>query len=141
MTCAVGRRVLAAMRDEKIEERVRTLELRLRASLEPLAGHEIVREVRGLGFLWGIVLGADRGTGAAFPRSLRVAERVEARCRDRGLLVFSGSGSADGELGDHLLVGPPLISEPHHFTQIATGIRQVLDEVLRDMRSPGPSPA
>jgi len=141
VACAVGRRVLAAMREEKIEERVRALESRLHDSLEPLAGHELVRDVRGLGFLWGIVLRADRGTGEPFPRALRVAERVEARCRERGLLVFSGSGSADGERGDHLLVAPPLIAEPHHFSQIATGIRQVLDEVLRDTRSPGPSPA
>jgi adenosylmethionine-8-amino-7-oxononanoate aminotransferase len=141
VACAVGRRVLAAMREEKIEERVRSLESRLGEALEPLAGHEIVRNVRGLGFLWGIVLRSDRGTGSPFPRELRVAERVEARCREKGLLVFSGSGSADGERGDHLLVGPPLVAEPHHFAQIATGIRQVLDEVSRDTRSPGPSPA
>lgn len=141
VACAVGRRVLAAMREEKIEERVRSLEPRLQESLAALAGHELVREVRGLGFLWGIILRADRGTNEPFPRALRVAERVEARCRENGLLVFSGSGSADGERGDHLLVAPPLIAESHHFPQIATGIRQVLDEVLRDTRSPGPSPA
>jgi len=94
-----------------------------------------------VGFLWGIVLRADRRTGAPFDRSLRAAERIEARCREQGLVVFSGSGSTDGERGDHLIVGPPLVSEPHHFVQIASGIRQVLDEVLRDTRSPGPSPA
>jgi adenosylmethionine-8-amino-7-oxononanoate aminotransferase len=141
VACAVGRRVLAAMEEEKIEERVRSLESPLHAALAPLAGHEIVRDVRGLGFLWGIILRADRGTNEPFPRALRVAERVEARCRENGLLVFSGSGSADGERGDHLLVAPPLVSEAHHFPQIAAGIRQVLDEVLRDTRSPGPSPA
>jgi len=141
VACAVGRRVLAAMREEKIEERVRSLEGRLQAAIEPLAGHEIVREVRGLGFLWGILLRAERGSDRPFPRALRVAERVEARCREQGLLVFSGSGSQDGELGDHLLVAPPLVAESHHFAQIATGIRQVLDEVSRDTRSPGPSPA
>ena len=141
VACAVGRRVLTAMREEKIEERVRSLEGRLQEALEPLSGHEIVREVRGLGFLWGILLRAERGSDQPFPRALRVAERVEARCRENGLLVFSGSGSYDGERGDHLLVAPPLIAESHHFTQIATGIRQVLDEVLLDTRSPGPSPA
>jgi adenosylmethionine-8-amino-7-oxononanoate aminotransferase len=141
VACAVGRRVLAAMGEEKIEERVRSLESPLHTALAPLAGHELVRDVRGLGFLWGIILRADRGTNEPFPRALRVAERVEARCRENGLLVFSGSGSADGERGDHLLVAPPLVSEAHHFPQIAAGIRQVLDEVLRDTRSPGPSPA
>jgi len=134
VACAVGRRVLATLGEEKIMERVREKESLLRAALDPLAAHPRVREVRGRGFLWGIELQADRGTGAPFPRALRVAERVEAECRERGLLVFAGSGSADGERGDHLLVGPPLVSDPHHFAQIAIGIRQALDEVTRDRR-------
>jgi len=138
--CAVGRRVLAALREEKIEERVRSLEGALRGALEPLAGHEHVREVRGMGFLWGLTLRESRATGASFPRELRIAERVEAACRDRGLLVYAGSGADDGDRGDQLLVAPPLISEPHHFTQIAIGVRQALDEVIRDTRSPGLSP-
>jgi len=129
VACAVGRRVLSALREEKIEQRVRTMEGALRAALEPLAAHPNVLELRGLGFLWGLVLRADRETGAPFPRALRVAERVEALCRDRGLLIFSGSGSADGERGDHLLLGPPLVSDTHHFSQIAIGIREALDTV------------
>jgi len=134
VSCAVGRRVLAATREEKIQDRVRSLEPRLRESLEPLLRHELVSDVRGVGFLWGIIFRQDRGTGAPFERSLRFAERVEARCREKGLLVFSGSGSADGERGDHLLIAPPLVSESHHFPQIGSGLRQVLDELHRDMR-------
>jgi adenosylmethionine-8-amino-7-oxononanoate aminotransferase len=141
IACAVGRRVLAALREERIEERVRSREGALRGALEPLAGHEHVRDVRGLGFLWGLTLRQDRATGASFPRESRIAERVEAACRDRGLLVYGGSGADDGDRGDHLLVAPPLVGEPHHFAQIAIGIRQALDEVIRDTRSPGLSPA
>ncbi len=147
--CAVGRRVLKAIREEAIEERVRAAESRFREALEPLASHANVLEVRGLGFLWGVALRADRATGAPFPRELRVAERVEALCRDRGLLIYGGSGSAVGAAtsgpagegrGDHLLLAPPLVSEPHHLAQIAIGLRQALDEAMRDTRSPGLSP-
>jgi adenosylmethionine-8-amino-7-oxononanoate aminotransferase len=135
VACAVGRRVLGVLREEKIEERVRSLEGAFRLALEPLAAHPNVLEVRGLGFLWGLTLRADRGTGAPFPRELRMAERVEALCRDRGLLIYSGSGSADGERGDHLLLGPPLISDAHHFAQIAITLRQALEEAIRDTRA------
>jgi adenosylmethionine-8-amino-7-oxononanoate aminotransferase len=134
LACAVGRRLLAALREERIEERVRAKESALRDALDPLAAHPHVRDVRGLGFLWGVDLRENRATGAPFPRGLRIAERVEAACRERGLLVFSGSGSADGVSGDHLLVGPPLVSEPHHFAQIAVEIRKSLDEVTREPR-------
>ena len=134
VACAVGRRVLAAMRDEKIEERVRSKEPLLREALAPLAGHAHVNDVRGLGFLWGVELRGDPATGSPFPRELRIAERVEAACRERGLLIYAGSGSADGTLGDHLLVAPPLISDSHHFAQIAIGITEALEEVTRDTR-------
>ncbi|HEY2924355.1 MAG TPA: aminotransferase class III-fold pyridoxal phosphate-dependent enzyme [Candidatus Eisenbacteria bacterium] len=134
LACAVGRRLLAALREEKIEERVRAKESLLREALDPLSAHPHVRDVRGLGFLWGVELREDRETGAPFPRELRVAERVEASCREKGLLIFAGSGSADGERGDHLLVGPPLVSDPHHFAQIAIEIRKSLDEVTRERR-------
>jgi len=130
--CAVGRRVLAAMREEKIEARVREKEGALRDAWTALSAHPHVLDVRGLGFLWGMVLRKDRESGKPFPRERKIAERVEAACRDRGLLVFSGSGSHDGNLGDHLLIGPPLVSDAHHFPQIAIGIRESLDAVMRD---------
>ncbi len=134
VACAVGRQVLTAMREEGIEARVREMEPGLEEALQPLGRHRAVGEVRGMGFLRGVIL-HDRDAEEPFPRELRMAERVEARCRDRGLLVYGGWGSVDGERGDHLLVAPPLTAEPHHFNQIATILRQVLDEVLREARS------
>jgi len=134
IACAVGRRVLAALREEKIGERVREKEPLLREALAPLAAHQHVREVRGIGFLWGVTLRADRATGAPFERGLRIAERVGASCRDLGMLVYAGAGSADGEQGDHLLVAPPLVSDAHHFAQIELTLRQALDAVTADKR-------
>ena len=129
IACAVGRRVLAALREEKIDARVREKETLLAGALAPLARNLHVREVRGLGFLRGVELQADR-SGTPFPRGLAIAERMEAACRERGILIYAGVGSADGERGDHLLVAPPLVSDPHHFAQIAIAIRQALDEVM-----------
>jgi adenosylmethionine-8-amino-7-oxononanoate aminotransferase len=130
----VGRRVLAALREERIEELVREKESLLRDALAPLSAHPHVRALQGIGFLWGVTLRADRATGAPFPRELRIAERVEALCREGGLLVFSGSGSADGERGDHLLLGPPLVSDPHHIALIAIGLTQALDAATAGKR-------
>jgi len=129
IACAVGRGVLAALREEKIDARVREKETLLASALAPLARHPHVREVRGLGFLRGVELQADR-SGTPFPRGLAIAERMEAACREKGVLVYTGVGSTDGTRGDHLLLAPPLVSDPHHFAQIAIAITQALDEVM-----------
>ncbi len=127
--CAVGRRVLAALRGEEIYARVREREGALRDALSTLAGHAHVYETRGLGYLWGVELVEDRASGASFAREHRIAERLEAACRERGLLIYSGTGCADGERGDFILVAPPLVAEPVEFSQIAATLKEALDQV------------
>ena len=87
---------------------------RLRALLdERLADHPNVGEIRGRGLLIGLELVADRETRAPFPRADRVTERVVRAARDDGLLLYSGTGLADGTNGDAILLGPPfVITEP-----------------------------
>lgn len=125
---AVGRRVLAAMREEGIYQRVREREGALGDSLAGPVRHPHVHDVRGLGFLCGVEIVADRATGAPFPREARVAERVEAACRNRGVLIYSGTGCADGERGDHVLIAPPLVTDPRDFSGIAAVLGDALDE-------------
>ena len=74
----------------------------------------------------GVELVADRATRAPFPRSARVTEAVVRGARERGVLVYSGTGNADGTNGDTILLGPPFV---------------VTDEELRaDRRRRWPTP-
>ncbi|HEX2172270.1 MAG TPA: aspartate aminotransferase family protein, partial [Dehalococcoidia bacterium] len=43
-----------------------------------------------------------------FPRAAGYAERLGRAAFDRGLIVYPGSGQANGVDGDHVLIGPPL---------------------------------
>jgi adenosylmethionine-8-amino-7-oxononanoate aminotransferase len=52
---------------------------------------------------------ADRSTRRPFPRARRVAEHAVAAARDRGLLLYSSTGCADGTDGDLVMLGPPLV--------------------------------
>jgi adenosylmethionine-8-amino-7-oxononanoate aminotransferase len=56
-----------------------------------------------------VELVADRATKAPFPRPARVTERAVAAARDRGLLLYSSTGCADGNEGDLVMLGPPLV--------------------------------
>lgn len=87
--------------------------------------------------LVGIELVADRDSRALFPRSERIIERVVATAPELGLLVYSGTGSADGTNGDLILVGPPLTTTDDEVDEIidlcATAVEHVWRGSLRPM--------
>jgi adenosylmethionine-8-amino-7-oxononanoate aminotransferase len=107
---AVAGEVLRILEDEHLVEASATKGDRLRALLdERLGDHPNVGEIRGRGLLIGLEVVADRETRAPFPRADRVTERVVRAARDEGLLLYSGTGLADGTNGDAILLGPPFV--------------------------------
>jgi len=80
----------------------------------------------------GLELVADRETRAPFPRVDRVAERVVRAARDAGLLLYSGTGLADGTDGDGILLGPPFIVTEAELTQIVDGLSAAIEAVTMD---------
>jgi adenosylmethionine-8-amino-7-oxononanoate aminotransferase len=107
---AAGRAVLRVLRERRLVEAAETQGKRLRAGLEArLGGHPATGDVRGLGLMVAVELVADRSTRRPFPRARRVAEAAVAAARDRGLLLYSSTGCADGTDGDLVMLGPPLV--------------------------------
>jgi hypothetical protein len=92
-----------------------------------LGDHPLVGEIRGRGLMVGLELVADRETRAAFPRSERIAERVVRVARDRGLLLYSGTGLADGTDGDAILLGPPFVVTDPELVSIADGLAAAIE--------------
>jgi hypothetical protein len=45
---------------------------------------------------------------------------------DLGLIVYPGSGGADGPLGDHILVAPPLVIEDAEIDQLLDLLERAL---------------
>jgi adenosylmethionine-8-amino-7-oxononanoate aminotransferase len=130
IACAVGRRVLRAMAEEMLYESVRAAEPWLEDALRPLRDLRAVRQVRGIGYLWGVDLVEDRRSAHPFARERRVAERIAESCRDRGVLVHAGTSSADGDSGDFLLIAPPLVTRKGDFKTIAEALSAAISGVL-----------
>ena len=107
---AVAREVLRILEDENLVEASRVKGERLRTLLaERLADDDHVGEVRGRGLMVGIELVADVTSRRPFPRAARVTEAVVRQARERGVLVYSGTGNANGVDGDTILLGPPFV--------------------------------
>jgi adenosylmethionine-8-amino-7-oxononanoate aminotransferase len=107
---AVAAEVLRILEEERLVEAAATKGERLRSLLtERLGDHPNVGEIRGRGLLLGVELVADRETREPFPRAERLTERVLRTGREAGVLLYSGTGLADGTNGDAIVVGPPFI--------------------------------
>ena len=95
-----------------------------------LAGHTAVGDIRGRGLLVGLELVADRDTRRAYPRAARVTEAVVGAARRRGVLVYSGTGNADGTDGDTILLGPPFIVTDDELVRIADVLAEAVAEAV-----------
>jgi len=88
-----------------------------------------VGDVRGLGLMAGVELVADRTTKAPFPRARQVAERVQAAAMRRGVIIYYGTGLADGLAGDAVLLGPPFVITRAEIDQVIAVLREAIGEV------------
>ncbi len=132
LTCAVAHRTLEILRDDGLLELARTQGELLGQDLHAaLDDHPLVGDVRGRGMFWGIELVADPDSRQPFPAQLKMAEQVKRACRAEGLLVYPGSGTADGRVGDHVLLLPPYIMNDEERGQVVARLSRALSSNLR----------
>ena len=124
---AVAREVLRILETEDLVTASAMKGERLRELLKTrLGGHPNVGEIRGRGLMIGLELVADRSTRVAVPRTARFTESVVREARDRGVLVYSGTGNADGLNGDLILLGPPFVITDEELVRLADGVSEAV---------------
>ena len=120
VAAAVADEVLRILREESLVEASAAKGARLVARLgERRGAPPAVGALRGRGLMIGVELVADRETRKAFPRAARVTEAVVREARERGVLLYSGTGNADGTDGDVILLGPPFVVTDAELERIA----------------------
>jgi adenosylmethionine-8-amino-7-oxononanoate aminotransferase len=106
---AVADAVLTVIQREGLVDRSRLMGERCRERLcAALDGHPHVGEVRGIGLLNAVEFVADRRTKQPFARRDAVTERIAGAAFERGLTVYQCTSALDGNVGDAVLLGPPL---------------------------------
>jgi len=128
---AVAEEVLRIIIDEDLVTASAAKGERLRALLvERLGAHANVGEIRGRGLLQGVELVADRTTRLPFPRAARITESVVAGARAAGVLLYSGTGNANGTDGDQILLGPPFVVTDVELERIVDVLASAIERVL-----------
>jgi adenosylmethionine-8-amino-7-oxononanoate aminotransferase len=95
-----------------------------------LMDHAAVGEIRGRGLMVGLELVAERETRRPYPRAARLTEALVGAARRRGVLVYSGTGNADGTDGDTILLGPPFIVTDDELIRIADVLAEAVTEAV-----------
>lgn len=111
VSCAVGLAVVHFLKSYGLVERVAERGPRLLAALsDALGGNEMVKEVRGRGFLLGVEYVDPRDGTSFLDPDLRVARLIDLEALSRGLIVYSTQPTADGYAGDQTLLAPAFVS-------------------------------
>jgi adenosylmethionine-8-amino-7-oxononanoate aminotransferase len=142
LPCAVGLAVLDALVSHGLVEHVRERGPGLRAQLEQaLRGSELVKEVRGRGFLLGVEFVDPRDGDSVLPDELDVAGQIDATAFERGVLVTSTHSNKDGYAGDQTLLAPPFVASDDELAQMverfAAAVSDVETAVKRSLAGAG----
>ena len=104
---AVGMAAIDLLVERRLVDQVAERGPALLADLQAaVAGCEIVREVRGRGFLLGVELVDPRDGTSLLPDQVDAADVVDRTALEQGLLVMSTHSTRDGYTGDHTLLAP-----------------------------------
>jgi len=136
LSCAVGSAVIDHLKStglvDSVGERGPRLLDDLRAALD---GCELVREVRGRGFLLGVsyVDPAD-GTSLLDP-ALQVARRIDNEALRRLLLVYSTQPTNDGFAGDQTLLAPAFVATDNDLAELVDRFAATVTTVEAEVKA------
>jgi adenosylmethionine-8-amino-7-oxononanoate aminotransferase len=135
LQCAVGLAVIDYLRTHELVERVAELGPQLRRSLAAaLEDSELVREVRGRGFLLGIDYVDPRDGESLLDAELDVARRIDMEALERDLLVYSTQPTSDGYAGDQTLLAPAFVSSEGELAEMVERMAQVVSVIERQVK-------
>ena len=134
VTAAAGLAVLDYLQRHDLVRAAAERGAQLRSGLQALiARHRILGDVRGLGLLLGVELVRDRATREPFAVEDGIAFRFGRACIDEGAAVYPGQSGADGLLGDHALVTPPLVITGEQVDDLVAAIDRGLTRLETEL--------
>lgn len=97
--------------------------------------HRIAGDARGMGLLLGLELVSDKASKEPFPLEASIAHRFAKACIAEGAAVYPGQGGADGLVGDHVLVTPPMTISSAQVQELVGALDRALTRLEGELAS------
>jgi len=124
--CAAGLATLSYIKKNSLVDKSLIMGDALLKELSPLISHPHVGDIRGKGLLLGIEFVQEKKSKKPFPRKRKYVEEFLSKAMDKGLILWSNTGLADGMNGDLILLAPPFIISQEEISQIFNVLRDIL---------------
>ncbi|HUD70653.1 MAG TPA: aspartate aminotransferase family protein [Dongiaceae bacterium] len=134
LSAAIGNAVLAYIERHGLIARAARIGKLLGERLGTLKRHKFVGDVRGLGMMWGVEIVKDRATKEPWPAALKVSRRIYDAAMAEGLLIYPGTGTREGQDGDHFIIAPPFTIDRGEIDEIVTRLDAALQKVAAGLR-------
>ena len=97
---------------------------------ERFAGTDSVGDIRGRGLFVGVEFVIDRTSKSPCTGGPALAGGMKREGFRRGLLLYPGAGTVDGEVGNHVLFAPPFIATEADISEMVDRFGEVVDACL-----------
>jgi adenosylmethionine-8-amino-7-oxononanoate aminotransferase len=142
LSSAVGLAAIDLLAERRLVERVHDRGPALLAELRAaVAGCEIVREVRGRGFLLGVELVDPRDGTSLLPDEVDAADVVDRTALEHRLLVMSTHSTSDGYTGDHTLLAPAFTATDAELAEMVERFAATMHDAERAIKQALPDGA
>jgi adenosylmethionine-8-amino-7-oxononanoate aminotransferase len=117
--CKVALEVQRVLEEDRVLEAGRARGAEMRSLLWSMfRDHPHVGDIRGRGAFLGVEFVADRRTKLPLCGGAALVSELRARAIERELLIYPGTGTADGAVGNHVLFAPPLVASPSEIAEM-----------------------
>jgi adenosylmethionine-8-amino-7-oxononanoate aminotransferase len=130
VSCAAGLATLREIKARGLLARCASMGTVLFRRLAELLDHPHVGDVRGRGLLAGVEFVEDKASRRPFDRELRMVETLTEAAQAAGLVLWPQAGSAEGGVGDLVLIAPPFIVTEQEIAELVARLRQALDATI-----------
>lgn len=137
LSCAIALAVLETIQENSLVQRSAEMGQLLLERLQDLYKHPIVGDIRGLGLFAGIEFVQERQTKATFNPKHKINNRITKQAFENGLIVYPGSGGADGINGDHILLSPPFIISKKQIDDLIAVLDRTIAEINLELSNEG----